>query len=218
MGGTPVILIGQYDSPFVRRVAASMTLLGLPFTRNPLSVFGDADRMRTINPLGRVPSLVLDDGEVIADSGAILDHLDETVGPERALLPRSGKARRDALQIVTLACGAGELAVSLAFETLLRPAEKHHQPFIDRRRTQIAAALAALDGRADPAWLDAGRPRQTGVTAACILGYLRLRLPDTVPKGLYPALDRLAAMAETLPAFVACRPAADETIPAPPAA
>src|SRR5262245_37644838 len=99
-------LVGQYDSPYVRRVGISLHLLGLPFTRNPLSVFaGEAD-MRRINPLVRVPSLILDDGEVLVDSAAILDHLDETVGPDRALLPPRGAERRRALKIVAWATGA----------------------------------------------------------------------------------------------------------------
>jgi glutathione S-transferase len=210
-----MILIGQYDSPFVRRVAVSMTLLGLPFTRNPLSVFSDADTMRTINPLGRVPSLILDDGEVLVDSGTILDYLDAVAGPERALVATSGKSRRDDLQAIALATGAADLAVALVFETLLRPPAKHYALFIERRRTQIGAALTALDGRAAPDWIATVPPRQTGITAACSLGYIRLRLPDLVPPGRYPRLDALADAAERLPAFSACRPAADETIPSP---
>ena len=82
-----MILVGQYDSPYVRRVAISLKLAGLQFTRDTRSVFADADEMRRINPLGRIPSLVLDDGEVLIDSGAILDYLDEMLGSERALLP-----------------------------------------------------------------------------------------------------------------------------------
>jgi Glutathione S-transferase, N-terminal domain len=99
-------LVGQYDSPYVRRVAISLTLLGLPFTRNTISVFADADEMRRINPVVRIPSLILDDGEVLIDSAAILDHVDETVGPERALLPPRGAERRPALRIVALATSA----------------------------------------------------------------------------------------------------------------
>jgi glutathione S-transferase len=100
-----MILVGQYDSPYVRRVAISLHALGLDFERNTMSVFADADAMRRINPLGRVPSLVLDGGETLLDSAAILDHLDETVGPARALLPPAGAERRRALQIIALATG-----------------------------------------------------------------------------------------------------------------
>jgi glutathione S-transferase len=91
-------LIGHYDSPFVRRVGVSLHVLGIPFERQLLSVFSNAEEMRAFNPLVRVPALVLDDGECLIDSAAILDYLDETVGPDRALMPSRGKARRDALQ------------------------------------------------------------------------------------------------------------------------
>ena len=85
-----MILVGQYDSPFVRRVAVSLRLLGFAYEHDTRSVFGDFESMRRTNPLGRIPSLVLDDGEVLIDSAAILDHLDETVGPARALVPARG--------------------------------------------------------------------------------------------------------------------------------
>ena len=84
-------LVGHYDSPFVRRVGVSLHLLGIAFERSLLSVFSDADAMRAFNPLVRVPALVLDDGQCLIDSAAILDHLDQAVGPDRALLPAVGK-------------------------------------------------------------------------------------------------------------------------------
>src|ERR1051325_8557462 len=98
-----MILVGQYDSPFVRRVAVSLRVLGFAYEHDTRSVFGDFDSMRTTNPLGRVPSLVLDDGRVLIDSAAILDWLDETAGPDRALLPRSGPLRQRALRLIALA-------------------------------------------------------------------------------------------------------------------
>ena len=82
-----MILVGQYDSPFVRRVAVSLRVLGFAYEHDTRSVFGDFDSMRKTNPLGRIPSLVLDTGEVLIDSGAILDWLDQQVGPGRALVP-----------------------------------------------------------------------------------------------------------------------------------
>ena len=69
-------LIGQYDSPFVRRVALALRFYGIPFEQTPWSTFGDAEKIAVYNPLMRVPTLVLDDGEVLIESNAILDHLD----------------------------------------------------------------------------------------------------------------------------------------------
>src|SRR5262245_26823016 len=100
-----MILVGQYSSPFVRRVAVSLRVLGFPYEHDPRSVFRDFDSMGRANPVGRIPSLVLDDGEVLIDSVAILDWLDETVGPVRALIPRAGSQRRRALHLIALATG-----------------------------------------------------------------------------------------------------------------
>src|SRR5258708_19997948 len=86
--GTTVFLIGQYDSPFVRRVAIALRLYGLAFGHRPWSTFGDADKMAAFNPLRRVPTLVLDNGEALIESTAMLDYLDELVGPEKAMIAR----------------------------------------------------------------------------------------------------------------------------------
>ena len=89
-----MILIGQYDSSFVRRVGIALTLYGLAFEHRPWSVFGDAEKIRPYNPLVRVPTLVLDDGEVLIESASILDHLDSLVPADRRALPgrRAGAA------------------------------------------------------------------------------------------------------------------------------
>src|SRR5450432_1250146 len=116
-----MILVGQYDSPYVRRVAVSLRVLGFAYEHDTRSVFGDFDSMRRTNPVGRIPSLVLDDGEVLIDSSAILDWLDETAGPARALLPPRGPDRRRALQLMALAAGAVDKAGAGAYERIIRP-------------------------------------------------------------------------------------------------
>jgi glutathione S-transferase len=203
-------LIGHYDSPFVRRVGVSLTVLGIPFERQLLSVFSNAEAMRAFNPLVRVPALVLDDGECLIDSAAILDHLDESVGPERALLPASGKARRDALQKIALATGIGDKAIAITYERR-KPAAKIDEAWIARCRGQQEGALAELNrrfaGRPAP---DETRLMQPEITVAAMLGYLHLRQPETLPAGRYPALEALSAWAEAYPAFIACLPTAKE--------
>jgi glutathione S-transferase len=101
-----MILTGQYDSPYVRRVAVSLRLLGFAYEHDTRSVFGDFDSMRQTNPLGRIPSLVLDDGEVLIDSNAILDWLDQNVGSERALVV--GGIRASARAAADRACHGGD--------------------------------------------------------------------------------------------------------------
>ena len=206
-------LVGQYDSPYVRRVAISLHLLGLPFTRNAISVFADAAEMRRINPLVRIPSLILDDGEVLVDSAAILDDIDETVAQERALMPPRGAERRQALRIVALATGAIDKAGAVAYERILRPPDKIYPPWIERCQGQLAGALDALEALPRSPWFLRERQMQPDITVAVMLGYLRLRVPDALPAGRYPGLERLSAACEALPAFVATRPSPDETMP-----
>src|SRR3954470_41412 len=115
-----MILIGQYDSPFVRRVGIALRLYGLAFEHRPWSTFGDADKIAPFNPLRRVPTLVLDGGEALIESTAILDYLDELVGPEKAMIAKKGPVRRHHLKICALAAGLGDKAVSLVYERVLR--------------------------------------------------------------------------------------------------
>jgi glutathione S-transferase len=142
-----MILVGQYDSPFVRRVAVTLHLYGMPFTRNTISVFGDADQMAKINPLVRIPSLVLDSGETLIDSAAILDALDEMAGPGRALTPSSGAARRRVLQAAAMATGAIDKAGAWVYERHFHPPGHRSENLLARYQSQVAGALSWLDER-----------------------------------------------------------------------
>src|SRR5260370_42324489 len=115
-----MILIGQYASPFVRSVAIALRLYELPFEHRPWSTFGDGDKIAAYNPLRRVPTLVLASGEVLIESTAILDYLDEWVGPGKAMIAARGPERRHALEICALATGLADKAVSLMYERVLR--------------------------------------------------------------------------------------------------
>ena len=139
-----MILIGQYDSPFVRRVAIAMRLYGIAFEHRPWSTFGDADKIAPYNPLRRVPTLVLDDGEALIESAMILDHLDDLVGPDKAMIAPRGETRRRHLRICALAMGLGD---------------KARQPAVRARAAQGQAARSL--GRALQV-ADIGRARGAG--------------------------------------------------------
>ena len=200
-----MILYGMYDSPFVRRVAVTMRLYGFDYEHRPWSVGRDQHALREINPVGRVPALVLDSGETLIESAAILDWLDEQVGSERALLPASGEARRQALQLIALALGAVEKGLQIVIEHVFRPADKRHAPWLARCREQIDSALAVLERRcadvADGRWLLGAAPSQADITLACVYTYLREAVG--IDFGPYPALARCAERALALPAMQA---------------
>jgi glutathione S-transferase len=133
-----MILVGQYDSPLVRRVAITLHLYEMPFTRNAISVFADTDAMVRINLLIRIPSLVIDSGEILIDSTAILDTLDEMVGPSRALTPASGPARRQVLQATALAAGAMDKAGAWIYERHFHPPGQRNEKMLARYEAQLA--------------------------------------------------------------------------------
>jgi glutathione S-transferase len=199
-----MILIGMFDSPFVRRVAVSMNLLKLTFEHRNWSVGKDFELIRQFNPLGRVPALVLADGESLIDSAAILDFLDDLVGPERALLPRSGKERRDALRAVAVAIGAAEKGLHQLFEIVFKPDTKRHEPWMDRCRHQMHGALKELDRLAQSRsgeWMVGSRLTQADITATCVYTYLCDALGLSDSGRVYPGLTALASRCEALPAF-----------------
>jgi glutathione S-transferase len=200
-----MLLIGMFDSPFVRRVAVSLKLLGIPFEHGNWSIGRDFDRIREYNPLGRVPALVLGDRSCLVESSAILDYLDELAGPDRALLPRSGPERRQALNLIAMATGAAEKGVAQLYERVFRPEEKRHEPWVERCRLQMSTALGSLDRylgeRGVSQWLVGKRMTQADITVACAFTFLNDTLRVAADRVMYASLATLAARCEALPAF-----------------
>jgi glutathione S-transferase len=160
-------LIGVNRSPYTRRVAITLTALGVPYEQRCVSGFGNRDEVRGHNPLGRIPALVLDDGETLIDSGAIVDHLDETYGGERPTVPRAGAERRAVLRLAAMMMGACDKGLQAAYHRNHTPVEKRHQPWVDDCTAQMVHALAAVDAMADPSvpYLLQGRLTQADITA-----------------------------------------------------
>jgi glutathione S-transferase len=212
MGGT-MILVGQYDSPFVRRVAVTLHLYEMPFTRNAISVFSDADAMARINPLVRIPSLVLDSGETLIDSAAILDALDEMVGPARALTPSSGAERRRVLQASAMATGAMDKAGAWVYERHFHPPGQRGETMLARYEAQLVGALSWLDSQTRDGRLCGPALSQADISAAILVFYLKLRVAPAFPQGRYPRLGALSDALEATDPFIATRPAPNETMP-----
>ena len=197
-------LIGMLDSPYVRRVAISLKLLGLPFEHRPVSVFRHFDQFRQINPLVKAPTLVCDDGEVLMDSSLILDYLEQLAGSGGGLMPPAGMARRQALQLLGVALNACDKTVQVVYERQLRPPEKRHQPWLDRLQLQLDSAYAILESavlKARP-WLLGEQLSQADISVAVAWRFTQYTIADLIQAGPYPALAAFSARAESLPEFV----------------
>ena len=198
-----MILIGQYDSPFVRRVAIALRLYGLPFEHRPWSTFGDADKIAPFNPLRRVPTLVLDGGEALIESTAILDYLDELVGPEKAMIAEKGPERRRGLKICALAAGLGDKAVSLVYERVLR--KDQLKLWVERCEAQISGALDVLEaeraGIASPYWFGT-RIGHADIMVGTAVRFASAAVPDLLELHAAPRVAAWCARLEALPVFI----------------
>jgi glutathione S-transferase len=198
----------MFDSPFVRRVAVSMNLLGVLFEHRDWSIGKDFELIRQFNPLGRVPVLVQADGDTLIESSAILDFLDESAGPERALLPSSGESRREALRLVATAVGAADKGVLQVYETAFRPPEKRYRPWVERCHTQMHAALAELDRACEMRtgeWLIGNRISQADITVACVYTFIGDAFAINRDGVVYPNVHAAAARCEALSEFRSVR-------------
>lgn len=194
-------LIGMLDSPFVRRVAISMRLLGLPFEHAAVSVFRGFDEFQRINPVVKAPTLVCDDGTVLMDSTLMLQYAETLAG--RSLSPADPALLTRELRLIGLALAACEKTAQIVYERGLRPAEKRHAPWVERVTGQLTAAYRALDDELAVQPLDATEAglRQSGITVGVAWRFTQIVLPEVVPAAGFPQLVAHAAAVERLPVF-----------------
>jgi glutathione S-transferase len=198
-----MILRSTPASPFGRKVNIGASLLGLSgeIRIEPADLADAADSVRRQNPLGKIPTLVLEDGSTLFDSRVILEYLDHRAGGGR-IVPREPAARFGALRLQALADGMTDAQILLIYEGRWRPPEKHEQKWLDYQADKIKRGLAALE--ASPPGLDP-IPNVGQIALACFLGHRDLRFPGSWREGhrkLAGWLDRFAAQ---VPAFAATK-------------
>lgn len=193
-------LIGMLDSPYVRRVAISLKLMGLPFTHESVSVFRQFEHFSTINPLVKAPTFVADDGTVLMESTVIMNYLDTLVPESKRLMPAGAAAARQ----VGVALTAMEKSVQVYYELNLRPEDKRHGPWMDRVIAQTLTAFDLLEAMVGDGsrWLHGASPAQPDICIAVAWRFAQFVLADRVPAARYPGLVAFSARAEALPAFI----------------
>ena len=201
-------LIGMLDSPYVRRVAIALIVAKIPFEHHPISLFRHIDRFSAFNPLLKAPTLVATDGTALMDSSVILDYLAGLHPRIAALTPADTAARLRASRATGLALTVMEKAVQRQYERMLRPAEKLHEPWVERVMSQLTGGLSALDAELPRSGWICGELGLADISAACAFGFVEGVTADLVDAKRYPNLAAFSARAEALPAFRAA-PAQD---------
>jgi glutathione S-transferase len=179
-------------------VGIALRLYGLPFEHRPWSVFSDGEAVQALNPLMRVPVLVLDDGFAISDSHLMLDYLDGLV--DAPLFARSEPARHRALRVAAWGCGLAEKAVSLFHERRLH--EVRSPVWEARCAAQIGSVVAALEADRGPGTFWFGQTiSHADIAVACALRFVTEALPGVVDLAALPRLREHCARLEALPTF-----------------
>jgi glutathione S-transferase len=197
-------------SPFVRKIRIAAAVLGLDreIAIEPADTMNASDTVRQQNPLGKIPSLVLEDGTVLFDSRVILEYLDHRAGGGK-IIPKDADARFAALRLQALADGLMDASILLIYEGRWRPAERHEPKWIEHQAGKVARALAALEASTligGPSAAVLAPPDVGQIALACALGYRDFRFEGTWRKDhprLVAWLDRFAAQ---VPAFAATKP------------
>ncbi len=202
-----MILVGRMVSPYVRRTAVLLDLLGLEFEHQPLSAIGDQEKLRAISPVGRVPALRMD-GTTLVDSTAIALTLLDRHDPDAALMPKHGEPFAEALQLLFLANGATEKFVAGYYERTRRPQDKVYQGWIDLCEAQAVSALDALEGRvAEPLMPGGAGLSYLDVAIATGLTFIASASETVFSMARHPRLSALRARCETHAAMASRPPA-----------
>jgi len=207
-----MILVGQFDSPFVRRVAIALHHYGMPFERRVLSVFKDFDAMLAINPLGKVPSLILDDGEVLFESRAIIDYLDGIAAPETRLAPADEPERHRVLRIEAVGIGLAEKVYERGIERSRRSPGTSDPKWRGRLERQIASAADWLEAQAPSPWFHGTAFSRADLAVAVAMQYLARVVPELDDPDQRPHLRDHLARCEALAPFDAVQDSRDEAL------
>ena len=201
-------LIGMLDSPFVRRVAISLELLGVPFAHESVSVFSTFQKFQGINPVVKAPTLVCDDGEVLMESSLILQFVEAAHGKGSSLWSRDPLTLQHEMRAVSLAAAACEKAAQYIYERNLRPAALQFEPWLVRVTGQLQAACAGLEMQVVnyPALFSTPRS-QAVITTAIAWQVTQSMVAELVPATSHPALVALSARMENTLEFLKYPPA-----------
>ena len=198
-------LIGTHTSPFVRKVRIVLAEKKIDYELAIDSPWQDDSEVHNLNPLGKVPVLVLDDGTPLFDSRVIVEHIDN-VTPNNKLFPTPNRERTEVKRWEALADGICD-AAALIFLEKKRPAERQDADWITRQESKLIRGLDYMASElGDNAWCMGNHFSLADIATGCALGYLAFRFPEIDWSVKHPNLARLydklmqrQAFADTIP-------------------
>ena len=207
-------LIGALASPYVRKARIVLAEKKLDYKLELENVWGDDTLIQQSNPIGKVPCLVMEDGEAVFDSRVICEYLD-TLSPVGKLIPPSGRERAEVRCWEALADGLTDAAVQIRVERMFHDEASRSQVFIDRQLRKIEEGLRAMArGLDERQWCASNRLTLADIAVVCSLGYLDFRYPEINWREPHPNLARhfermsaRASVADTVPTDVVPTPA-----------
>jgi glutathione S-transferase len=198
-------LIASLTSPYVRKIRIVLAEKKIDCDLVIDSPWVEGNKVAAVNPLGKIPVLVLDDESTLYDSRVIAEYLD-TVAPNNRLIPASGRERISVKRWEALADGVLDAAVA-AFLEAKRPDGERSASWIERQRGKVNQALKVMaDDLGEQSWCHGNSFSLADIAVGCALGYVSFRLGDIMWREQYPNLSQLyeklmqrSAFAETVP-------------------
>ena len=198
-------LIIAKPSPYARKARVALIEKGIEFETIVENPWLPDTRISGVNPLGKIPALVLDDGSVIHDSKVIVEYL-ETLNVPPALIPSSPGLRITHKQIEAIADGISDAVVLIRLEGT-RPAAKQSADWVGRQRKKIEAGVAELSRLlGEREWFTEAGFGLGDVTTGCTLGFLDFRFPEFDWRPCAPNLEQLFARLSARPSFAQTKP------------
>ncbi len=183
-------LIGSLASPYVRKVRIVMAEKKVEYHLQLEDVWADDTTIRDFNPLGKIPCLLLEDGEAVFDSRVISEYLD-TLTPVGKLIPPSGRERVEVRCWEALSDGVIDAGMLIQQENSLRASAQRSEAWVARQRRKVVDGLAAIaHGLAEKPWCASNHLTLADIAVCCALGWLALNLPEIDWRTDYPNLDR----------------------------
>ena len=199
-------LVGPWISGFTRRTGITLKLLGIPFEHLNLDAYAQKEEVRRHSPMGKVPALVLDNGDVLIDSPGIIDVLHEMVGPEKALVPPSGASRLKAQRLIGIGLNIYP-KLTAVYDESLRPKSHQLASAFEGFAEQALIGFKILEAETADGWLVDNKLSQADIMAVvCYQGASLFVLPDHVTAETFPRLAALTERALKIDAFASTVP------------